>query len=219
MNTVIAIYSHASRKQVRDATIADLRHVGLEPEVITIQDAPPSQTANRRNAHDALVKAYDGNPILMLEDDVKPNAHLRAWIEWLEANASTVTTLYACVGKFYTPDVRPFVEAGTLPPRHLHGLYELQGLRGWYGAQAVWIPTQQVEAMIHDKLFRIHEHAPYGPWDHAIRSHLQAHQQQMHVVVPNVIQHRAPQSVVNRTGPRHTTPIFSVAEIPPKGES
>ncbi len=219
MNTTIAIYSHATRKQVRDATIHDLRHVGLEPEVITIQDASPSQIANRRNAYTALVKAYDGNPVLMLEDDVKPNAHLAAWLTWLERYSTTVTTLYAPVGKFYNPAIRPFVEAGTLPPRHLHGLYTLQGLRGWYGAQAVWIPTQHAEAIINDKLFTIHEHAPYGPWDHAIRSHLQTHQQTMNLVVPNIIQHRAPRSVVHRTGPRHTTRIFSVAEIPPEGAS
>lgn len=219
MNTSIAIYSHATRRQVRDVTITDLRNIGLEPDVITIQDAPPSQVANRHNAYQALGKAYDSNPILMLEDDVKPNAHLKQWIEWLELHASNVTTLYAPVGKFYTPDVRPYVESSTVPPRHMHGLHTLQGLRGWYGAQAVWIPTRTAEAIINDKLFKIHEHAPYGPWDHAIRTHLQAHNLHMHVVVPNIVQHRAPQSVVNRTGPRHTTPIFSVAEIPPRGDS
>lgn len=216
MNTTVAIYSHSTRTKARDATVADLRNIGIEPDVITIQDAPPNQIANRHNAYRALGKAYDGAPVLMLEDDVIPNDHLVEWIEWLELHAPGVVTLYAPVGKFYTPDLRSFVEHSVIPRVGMHGLAPLLGLRGWYGAQAVWIPTITAERMLSDKLFTIFEHAPYGPWDHAIRMHLQTHQEDMHITIPNIVQHRAPPSVVNRTGPRHTTPIFDRAARPPE---
>lgn len=200
------------------STIQDLTRIGLKPEIITVQDGSPSQAANRRNAHSALTKAYDGNPVLILEDDVRFNEHLKGWIKWLESNANSVTTLYACVGKFYPSHIRPFVERSEVLPVHLHGLHKLEGLRGFYGSQAVWIPARVADDMVNDNLFKVHEHPPYGPWDHAIRSHLQARDDIMSVVVPNLVQHKAPSSVVNRTGPRHTTPIFDQAVRPPEGE-
>lgn len=218
MNTTIAIYSHHTRSAILDKTVTDLRDVGIEPSVINVQQGNPSQIANRRNAHSALVKAFNGNPVLVLEDDVLPNVNLVQWIEWLERYVDSVTTLYGPVGKFYTPEVRRFVEAGVTVPRHLHGVHTLQGLRGWYGAQGVWIPTSIAEDMIADRLFAIHEHAPYGPWDHAIRRHLIERYGRMLVTVPNVLQHRAPPSVVNRSGKRHTTNIFDLVEKPPEKE-
>lgn len=218
MNTTVAIYSHKSRSAILDKTVEDLRDVGIEPSVINVQQGNPSQIANRRNAHNALVKAFNGNPVLVLEDDVIPNRYLVDWIEWLESTAQQVVTLYAPVGKFYTQPVRNVVEAGANVPLHMTGLYTLQGLRGWYGAQGVWIPTRIAENMIADRLFALHEHEPYGPWDHAIRRHLQDRDDEMLVVVPNVLQHRAPPSVVNRSGRRHTTPIFDLAARPPESE-
>lgn len=216
MNTSIAIYSHKTRASVLDSTVQDLRAVGIEPDVITVQEAPPNQAANRRNAHSALVKAFAGNNVLVFEDDITPNENLVDWIEWLEANSLDVTTLYACVGKFYTREVRPFVDDGVQVPRHLHGLHELQGLRGWYGAQAVWIPEDWCESIIAERAFRIDEWHPLGPWDHALRAHIQDQAGVMQLVVPNIVQHKAPQSVVNRTGPRHKTPIFDAAATPPE---
>jgi len=216
VNTTIAIYSHKSRAKVLDKTVAYLRDVGLEPDVINIQTAEPNQVQNRLNAFGALAKAFNGNPVLVLEDDIIPSPYLRDWIEWLEATSLHVTSLYACVGKFYNSEVRPFVEAQQPVPAHLHGLYELQGLRGWYGAQAVWIPEDAAEDILADKDFRIHEWHPYGPWDHALRRHLIEAHKPMMLTVPNIVQHQAPSSVVNRTGPRHTTPIFDAAALPPE---
>ena len=77
MNTTIAIYSHKSRAEVLDKTVALLRDVGLEPDVINIQTAEPNQVQNRLNAFGALAKAFNGNPVLVLEDDIIPSPYLR----------------------------------------------------------------------------------------------------------------------------------------------
>lgn len=216
MKTRVAIYSHQSRVTELNETVRQLFQVDVPVDVIQIQCEPPSQIANRRNAHAAFMEAFNDTPVLILEDDVTPNKHLRAWIEWLEETSVTTTTLYACVGKFYPSHIRKFVEEQRMVPREHHGTVNLEGLRGFYGAQGLWFPRHVASGIVQDKHFQLHEHPPYGPWDHAIREHLQRNAFTMNVTVPNIIQHRAPPSVVNRNGPRHTTTIYDEAARPPE---
>ena len=216
--TTVAMYSHASRSDIRAKTLQLLEGVNMAVDAVTVQDTPPKQSENRRNAHTALTAAFNDQPVLVIEDDIIPNRYLPDWLAWLSRTSNSVTTLYACVGKFYDQEIRRYVENHVTVPPHLWGIRKLEGLRGFYGAQAVWIPTRIADEMIHDRKFQLFEHEPYGPWDHAIRTFLQNNGYTMNVTIPNLVQHQAPPSVVNRTGPRHKTPIFDLAARPPAKE-
>ncbi|MDR9391961.1 MAG: hypothetical protein RI554_08020 [Trueperaceae bacterium] len=216
MKTSVAIYTHATRTASLERTLQSVRDANLRVDVVTTQARGASNALNRTNAVAALSQAFNGNAVLMLEDDVLLSPYARAWIEHLETHVRDVTTLYAPVGKFYPTTVREFVDFRKPVPRHLHGVHPLERLRGWYGAQAVWIPAPWVESILATPDFRREERDPLGPWDHALRKHLLQHDAGMRVVVPNVVQHQAPPSVVNRSGPRHTTPIFDAAAKPPE---
>lgn len=217
MTTRVAIYTHATREAPLAWTLASLDSAGVQVDVITTQTAPGDNAANRRNAVTALSQAFDGHPVLVLEDDVLVSPHLKAWIERLEDGTQDVTTLYAAEGLFYPPDVRTFVDFRRGVPSHLHGVQPLHRLERWYGAQAVWIPTRWVESILATPDFRREERDPLGPWDHALRKHLLQHDAGMRVVVPNVVQHQAPPSVTPRghRQRRHTTPAFDPAARPP----
>lgn len=204
--TRVAIYTHHTRNAALHKTLWSLHEARVPVHHIETQTSSPTQVRNRRNAHAALNAIAGNEAALILEDDIVPNAHLLAWLGWLETHSRHVTTLYAPNRKFYS----------TTTP----GLQTLQTLRGWYGAQAVWIPPHKVHDIVTDPLFTINEWHPYGPWDHAIRRHLLNRSERMNVVMPNLVQHQAPASVLPREGRRHTTPYFDAhAEPPQNGET
>lgn len=211
--TNIAIFSHYTRKTELEKTIAELATVGLKPDVVQVQEEAPAQYRNRRNAFAALKAAFVGNPVLVLEDDVTPAETLPAWLDYLERTEDHVVTLYGCVGKFYAGKTREMVENHGTP--RTSRVEWVPATRTFYGSQALWIPASEAEAILADKLFTLHEHEPYGPWDHAIRTHLVARGRRLRITIPNVIQHRAPPSVINRPG-SHKSPIFH--PLPPPKE-
>jgi hypothetical protein len=190
---------------------------GVKPDVITTQTTTASNAANRNNAAAALAQAFNGNAVLVLEDDVLLSPHARAWIEYLEATTTDVVTLYAPEGRFYPPDVRTYVDFRRGVPPHLYGVKPMRRLEQWFGAQAVWIPTRWVESILANPDFRREERDPLGPWDHALGKHLLQNDGMMRVTIPNVVQHQAPPSVVPRgqRDRRHTTPVFDPAALPP----
>lgn len=219
--TVVAIYSHESRKAIREQTIADFAEVGLTPSVVKVQTDPPSQLANRLNAYFTLRMAtnmHPGKPVLLLEDDVIPARTLPAWLAYLEAHEERVVTLYT--------QAQHFLPAGTLPtkghPRSQVGT--LEALHAFHGSQALWIPPKRGAAILADGRFTNPKHeaweralrrSPGGPWDRTLREHLIDHDETMGVAIPNVVEHRAPPSVVNRPHKRPTSVCFSPEAPPP----
>lgn len=198
--TTIAIYSHASRKEERERTIREFARVGLPPDVVRVEDGAPSQLANRRNAYQAIREAYWGRPVLLLEDDTTPARTLPAWLKHLKRHERRVTALYAYAHHFYPPD--------SIPPRASR-VATLQNLHAFYGAQAIWFPAARAVEVIAepgflqpDRLPADHRmrRSPGDPWDRALREHLLERGHEMGLAVPNVVQHRAPKSIVNRKG-------------------
>lgn len=218
MRTRVAMYSHASRKEIREQSIRDFANVGLEPTTVRVQTEPPKQLRNRQNAWTTLKEAYGGNPVLLLEDDTYPAYSLPDWVRYLEATEDRVVTLYASARHFYPPDLLPTKK--RLTPR----IETIPRLRVWYGSQALWIPPNEAERILADAYFIDPTLATWevalgregGPWDRALREHLTHNNRTMGLAVPNVVQHRAPPSVVHRTQERTDSPTFDAHARPPE---
>lgn len=209
------MYSHARRKDIRAESLRAFDAVGLPVDHVRVQTAPPSQPENRKNAWRALQDAFDGSDILLLEDDVIPADTLGGWLAYLQAREDRPVSLFASARHFYPPD--------SLKDRTSR-VVTLQSLRAWYGSQAVYMPARIVERVLADPAFLDPELAPWekatrgagGPFDRAFREHLQGHGEAMGLTIPNVVQHRAPPSVVQRDSARPTSPYFDTDAPPPR---
>jgi len=215
--TIIVAYSHAARAEVMAETRAAFEAVGLSIEHVQVQTAEPRPANNRRNAWEALKHATqmvipkrgaETTGILLIEDDITPASTLPAWLPHLEAG-NVVTTLYLPNGVTrFTPPRLEAVAAGRRKAKRSEIVpIAPDALRGWWGAQAVWLPLPFAQTIVRDLRMQAFEHG-IGPWDHALRLHLQEATASLHVTIPNVVQHRALANLVVPSKRRHASLLY-----------
>lgn len=217
----IIAYTHAARAEELADTTEAFREVGLVIEHVQRQTEAPSGGANRRNATAALSHAAAhhrrGLGMLLIEDDIRPSPHLPAWLEHL------AVTKYRGPVTLYTPNA-----VDRYAPEHLapvmrgeakigpHGeINRARTLRGWWGAQAVWVPWAIVDGILLDPRFT--EGKPgLGPWDMALAAWLTERDLPLYVSTPSVVQHTAARSIVAPDRRPHMAASYDGAALPPR---
>lgn len=223
--SIVACYTHHSRRDELAQTMAAFDAIGLPIDHVQVQTDEPRPAHNRRNAwtalkHCAQLLAPRRDPIppgvLLIEDDITPARTLPEWLAVIEAQEHT-TTLYLPNGVTrYTPDRLEPVAAGRRKARRSELVpIPPEQLRGWWGAQAVWVPMPLVQRIVRDQRMQAFEHA-IGPWDHALRLTLREQDATLLVAIPNVVQHRQPPNVIIPTKRRHASLVYSETAPAPK---
>lgn len=223
--TVIVAYTHALRRAAMLETQQAFENAGLPIHHIRVQTEPPRQARNRRNAADAIkhalehiAPAMNATGILIIEDDIIPSPELPAWLQLIEDH-DRPTTLYIPNGLTrYHPQRLERVASGhrkatkgeiiTMTP---------EALRGWWGAQAVWLPIHLARMVINDRRVQAHEHT-IGPWDHALRTLLLEQSATLDVTVPDQVQHRGLPNLVLSTKRTHRSHSYDGVTPPPAKE-
>lgn len=206
------IYTHERRRSLLRETVTAWTAAGIPITHVEEQSAPPATHANRRNAHAALCHALErhrrGAGVLMLEDDTIPTRHARAWLEHIEARA------YPGPVTLYTPGARPRGAPPHLAPvmrgeaRLTRGeIYRAPTPRGWWGAQAVWIPWATAKRLAADPRMTEASHG-IGPWDLALRAHLIESGTPLFITAPSIVQHAAPPNLVASSRTRHAAASY-----------
>lgn len=216
MNTTVGIFSHETRTNELARTVEYLAMAGITPDVINTQTGVGSAFRNRLNAVTTLRDAYDGRPVLLLEDDVLAGKHVTAWVEYLEYHSRDVVSLAVMKPQFYTERTEVALRNERTrqsgPPR----LEECPRLQHWWGSQAVWMPSRFVEHVLADPRITSEADNTLGPWDHTIRRFLLEMDERLLVAFPSVFQHQSPPSVRNRQNRRsRLTAIFDANARPP----
>lgn len=200
--TRIGIFTHDSRPDILDRTIRSLADVGLEPHFISVDTGRGSSVKNRLNAVNALRNTFDGNDVLILEDDVIAGRYLPEWLEYLHYNANSVTCLLPMKTHFYQESTEVYLRNRRERPIGPSRLEVNPQLQHWWGSQAMWLPPRIAKGILADDRFDSQEHAPLGPWDHAIRLYLLEREEDMLCAFPAVFQHQSPPSVRERQNRR-----------------
>lgn len=215
--TVITAYTHASRRDAMRETSEAFAAIDLPIEHIQVQVDEPRPANNRRNAWAALKRTLehvipkrgvDTIGVLLIEDDIIPAATLPAWLAHLE-RINEPATLYLPNGVTrFTPPRLEAVAAGRRKARKSELVpIDPEALRGWWGAQAVWLPVAFAKRLVDDLRMQAFEHA-IGPWDHALRLNLREANLTLLVAIPNVVQHRALANLVVPTKRRHASLLY-----------
>ena len=222
MKTRVAIFTHDSRVETLARTLDALEAANVPVATISTQTVEGSGPANRKNAARALYQAFDGNPVLVLEDDVIASRYLRDWLEYLEARVHEVTCLLPMRPEFYTVDTEVEVRKSRHPRRDAPlaltptRLEVNPNLQHFWGSQAMWLPAWFAELVLKDDRVWSDEHAPLGPWDHTIRKLLMEQNRVMLTAYPAVFQHQSPPSVRQRQNKRQKlAAVFDSNARPP----
>ena len=223
MKTRVAIFTHESRVENLQQTLDALEAANMPVHTVSTQTVEGSGPANRKNAARALYQAFDGNPVLVLEDDVTAGRYVREWVEYLEARVHEVTCLLAMRPEFYSVDTEVQIRQPrnrrrdkplSLTPTRLEPNPNLQH---FWGSQAMWLPAWFAELVLNDERVWSDEHAPLGPWDHTIRNLLLQENRIMLTAFPGVFQHQSPPSVRQRQNKRlKLAAVFDPEGRPPK---
>jgi len=224
--STIAVYSHEQRTATLKLTRAAFDEAGCPIEVEQIQTARPSQAGNRRNAYAAIktaleqhVRPNDLPGLLLLEDDVIPATTLGAWLAFIERTQERPVTLYTPSFDKWYPQRLWRVARGERPATNSEiATIEPQTLRGWWGSQAVWLPTEWVEMLVRDARMQAHEQN-LGPWDHSLRRVIQERGATLGVAVPNVVQHREERNLVTPAKRPSKSASFTPSAPAPATES
>lgn len=201
--SAVAAYSHARRAATLDLTRAAFADAGVPIDVEQVQTEAPTQARNRRNARAALkrsleehVRPRDLPGVLLIEDDVIPATTLSAWLAYLERTQERPVALYApTIDRFYPLRLNRVARGERPAARSEVATIEPATLRGWWGAQAIWLPAVWAEIVVRDVRMDAHE-SSLGPWDHALRRLIAERGATLGVAVPNVIQHRTERNLV-----------------------
>lgn len=218
----IVAYTHAARAAEYAITQQAFANLGLEIAYTAYQTKAPSGMHNRQNALTALLGArryhrHAGSAgVLMIEDDITPSPHLPAWLEWIEArHPFAIVTLYT-----------PNDVVRWIPERHhdiMRGrakatqgaLVKSPNPRGYWGAQALWLPWELTDVLAADPRITANEQPGIGPWDTAIRQTLLMERGvPLLVTIPAIVQHRAPRNLVSAHRNPHAAASYD-AEVPP----
>lgn len=214
--TIVA-YSHESRADELRGTTAAFLDVGLPITYAQIQTEPPSQIGNRLNAlaaiRHAIRKHEHGAGMLLIEDDIRPSPNLAEWLEVIAAKGE-LTTLYTpnAVTR-YAPERLAAVMRGE--QRLTVGeLYPIQHLRGWWGAQALWIPWSWAHLISRHPSMTSTERI-HGPWDTTLRSIVMQHEAELWGTAPSLVQHTGARNVQAPHRTPHMSASYDERTIPP----
>lgn len=214
--SAIAVYSHTSRADTLALTRADFEAAGVPIDLEQVQTEAPRQARNRRNARAAIkltleqhVRPKELPGLLLIEDDVIPASTLGEWISFIERTQDRPVTLYTPAFDKWYPKRLHRVARGERPATKSEvATVEPATLRGWWGAQAVWLPAAWAEIIVRDARLDAHE-AGLGPWDHGLRRLIAEHGATLGVAVPNVIQHRTERNLVTPAKRPSTSASFT----------
>lgn len=217
--TPVAMYTHERRSQHLPDTIRAWEAAGVPITHIQHQTSHPSSARNRQNAHDAMRHTMKhhrrGRGLLMIEDDTTPNGHMPAWLRHIEDSD------YQGIISLYTPNRQT-----RYAPKHLHGI--MAGLeratvgeifraptpRGWWGAQALWIPWDVCDLIENDPRFRS-EDLGIGPWDTALRTVMMERSIPLYFTAPSIVQHAGGANLVAPHRTRHASASYDYDVTPP----
>jgi hypothetical protein len=212
-NTVVAMFTHASRETVRNRTIEAFHAAGVPIHHVQVQTERPKQAMNRRNAWTALKYAAEriapksnATGILLIEDDILPAGTLADWLRHLERTETRIVTLYVPTEKFLPDRYHPLVR-GTSRREPDSVIATIQHLHGWWGSQALWIPMAWANILKNDPRMQPFEHG-VGPFDHAVRAILQERGATMGVCVPLPIQHVGEPNLITPSKRPHSSRAF-----------
>lgn len=215
----VVIYTHEDRTRQLAATIRNWNAANIQITHVEHQTDTPSPARNRRNALAAMRHAmkhhHRGNGLLMIEDDTTPNRHMRAWLEHIE------TQNYPGPVTLYTPN-----QTTRYAPDHLKGImsgydktttgeiFQANTPRGWWGAQAVWIPWSICNIIAADARYTTEE-LGIGPWDTALRTILIERDLPLFMTAPSIVQHAAGANLVAPHRQRHASASYDWNVTPP----
>lgn len=216
----IGMYTHERRAELAADTVQHFARAGLQVSHAQVQTTPPSAARNRLNARACLAALSDQHRhhagALLIEDDIVPNQHLRAWLEHLNATAQHVTTLYTG-GRTWerlTPPRLHRLMSGRPPRAETGEIIETHNLRGWWGAQALWLPWRWIDALLTDPRLTLEETGP-GSFDTTLRLLLIEAGEPLLVTAPNIVQHRAPPNLTAPYRAAHRSMSYDAATRPP----
>lgn len=218
--SIVVAYTHARRAETLAATLADFDAVGLPVAHVEIQTRPPKQAHNRLNAYQALktalerhVSPRDAPGVLLIEDDVIPSSTLPAWLEHVERTQERPVAFYTPTSDRWYP-MRLWRVARGERRASRSEICTAENLARWWGAQAVWLPTEWVRSIVLDERMQIHEHG-LGPWDHALRRLILERGATLGIAVPNQVQHRQERNLVTPAKRPSRSATFENGAPPP----
>lgn len=218
--TVTVMVTTQARQEVRAATLASLEAAGITNTIIQEQTEPPSQSAQRRNVHAALLKALqaatsDTLGVLLVEDDIEVAETLGEWVEYVQEQEHPVT-FYAIQAERLWPADMLRVATGEVTPKE-GKLVRLRNIGTWWGAQCLWLPLPLVERLVRHPVMPIHERG-YGPFDTTLATLLREWGGSMLGAAPGLVRHTALPNLAQPSKPRHEAASFSrTATVPKKG--
>lgn len=216
--SVIAIITVPERAEVLAATLADLKRVGLTPDIVQVQDEPPGKAHQRRNVwralHQALdfanVSRRDAPGVLLLEDDIDFADTFAEWVEYVERQQEAVTLHARGIERHWPADA-----VATHERMRVGKLVDMRDVGSWWGSQAIWLPFALVAELVSDPRMPVFEYNT-GPFDTTLALILKEQHDRMLAVVPGVVLHRGHANVVSPQKPRLLTDSFSRTVAVPK---
>jgi len=213
--TVVTMFTHASRLSERTRTIRAFAAVGCPVAHVQMQFETPRTARNRRNALAAVTNGarialeVGATGVLVIEDDILPARTLRDWLAYLEATQDRAVTLYVpnhISVRTHPRDVRRWAMGNGRPPESR--VATARNLPQWWGSQAIWLPLRIADRIIGDATFAAHEMG-VGPWDIALRKHLERHGETLGLAIPNIVQHTGARNLRIPRKPVHRSIAFS----------
>lgn len=217
----VGMYTHAQRAAIAEQTLAHFARVGLQVSHAQVQTAPPAAARNRLNARACLAALSEHHRhhagALIIEDDIVPNDHLRAWLQHLNANADNVTTLYvgARAWERLTPPHHHRLMSGRPPRAEAGEITATWNLRGWWGAQALWLPWRWIDRLLTDPRMTLQETGT-GSFDTTLRLLLIETGEPLLVTIPSLVQHRAPPNLTAPYRAPHRSMSYDATTRPPR---
>lgn len=175
--------SHASRASERARTIPQFRALGLHVNEFIDHNRNPTSSGNRANGEHVLAWASVNNAdLLFVEDDIDLASDFPEALEAARELDEPVT--------FWLDDPK------LHPAWVQRGLYRMPSTFGWRGSQALYLPLSSVRRAVLARSFR--DGLP-PPIDIFLK-HTGA-LTNLHVALPNPVEHRSPASVVDPERP------------------
>lgn len=185
----------------RRRTLKELAWFGIKPVVTESSCDPAGPSLNRHAAWHALAGAPPG-PVLFVEDDISPSAHLAEALEVADALDRLLDLNLK--RRRLLEGAKAVAGAGQTLTVHRLQREQVEQRRGWYGTQCVYLPEHAVEAVKAAKGDLVNPDGTPKPAEHGFDFWLREHAEElggMHALDPPAVRHRNPPSMRVLTRP------------------
>lgn len=195
-NLIVTIPTVPSRAEMLAATVAQWRAIGCEPLVeMTPESWTPSPRTHALMLRQCLLAARTRDPgatVIFCEDDVLLSSRLADALPLLR-NLYSATTLYLPGRRFYPARLEVPCSGWAWKP--------IINQQDWFGSQCLVLPPVVVAEVLGMTWWWGDENNYAG--DMILRATLARYGRRLMTTVPNLVDHRAPPSVISRRYKAH----------------